>query len=188
MPPLLTAFLARQRLAAIWPYLHGDVLDLGCGSAEVSTYLSPGQVYVGIDRRIPLIARLRQRYPQHRFLACDFDAEPLALDRRFDTVVLLAVIEHLRQPDSLFAQLPSLLQPFGRVVMTSPSAWGNWIHAGGARLGLFSSEAAGEHHTIFSARALAARLEPHGLKIDVFRRFVWGGNQLFVCRRQSEAL
>jgi 2-polyprenyl-3-methyl-5-hydroxy-6-metoxy-1,4-benzoquinol methylase len=180
--PVFTQFLAKQRLAALRPYLRGDVLDLGCGGDGVISCLRPGQGYVGVDWRAEVLRQLQVRYPQYTFYQRDFDREPLLLGQDFDTVVLLAVIEHLRKPETLFAQLRTLLRPDGRVVMTSPSGWGNWLHGFGARVGLFSREAAAEHHIIFSRERLATMLQPHGLVLERYRTFLLGGNQLFVCR------
>lgn len=182
MAPLLSAFLLQRRLAAVTPFLRGDVLDLGCGGADIAARLRPDQAYVGVDWRAALIDQLRARWPRHTFYQRDFDTQPLALPRRFDTVVMLAVIEHLSQPDHLFAQLCAVLQPGGQVVMTSPSAWGNWLHGWGARVGLFSREAAREHNLIFSRDLLADRVRPHGMALAHYSTFGAGGNQLFVCR------
>jgi 2-polyprenyl-3-methyl-5-hydroxy-6-metoxy-1,4-benzoquinol methylase len=181
MTPLLTHFLLQQRLAAVTPYLRGDVLDLGCGGGQLISYLGPGQTYTGVDWRADTIHRLRVRYPQHEFYQRDLDCEPLVLPRRFDTIVLLAVLEHLQSPTTLLAQLREALKPGGCVVMTSPSGWGNWIHKLGARVGLFSQAAADEHYHIYSRTSLAALLQPHGVSLTVFRPFLLGANQLFVC-------
>ena len=164
------------------PYLRGDVLELGCGSSPVITRLQPGQPYVGVDWRADAVGELRARYPRYEFYERDIDTQPLALPSRFDTVVLLAVIEHLRRPEHLFAQLCGVLRPGGRVVMTSPSAWGNRLHGWGAQVGLFSREAADEHYSIFSRAGLEARIRPHGLALVAFRYFELGCNQLFVCQ------
>ncbi len=182
MAPLLSEFLLQRRLAAVRPYLRGDVLDLGCGGADIARLLQPGQAYAGVDWRAALIDQLRARWPRHTFYQRDFDTQPLALPRRFDTVVMLAVIEHLRQPERLFAQLGGALLPGGQVVMTSPSAWGNWAHGWGARVGLFSRQAAQEHNLIFSRERLAEQMRPHGLALAHYHTFAAGGNQLFVCR------
>jgi 2-polyprenyl-3-methyl-5-hydroxy-6-metoxy-1,4-benzoquinol methylase len=187
MASLLTPFLLRQRLAAVKPYLRGAVLDLGCGGGELVACLRPDQTYTGVDWRAETVRQLQARYPAHMFHRRDFDTEPLALAERFDTVVLLAVIEHLRQPEHLFGQLAQVMTADGRAVMTSPSGWGNGLHAVGARLGLFSRAAADEHHIIFSRERLSRMVEPHGLALAGYRRFLLGGNQLFVCRRADAA-
>jgi SAM-dependent methyltransferase len=188
MPPLLTPFLTRRRMKAITPYLHGDVLDLACGYAMVVALLQPGQDYLGIEGNPQFIESLSDSYPGHRFLLRDLDQEALDLDQRFDTILLVAIIEHLKHPDRLVAQLPHYLKPAGRVVMTTPSPFGDKIHRAGARLGLFSKEAVEEHETIFSHQRMVELLQPAGLVIEHYQRFLLGGNQLFICRSSEPDL
>jgi 2-polyprenyl-3-methyl-5-hydroxy-6-metoxy-1,4-benzoquinol methylase len=184
-PGLLSSFLLRQRLAAVAPYLRGDVLDLGCGDGPLIPRVRTAQAYVGVDRVAGRIDRLRAHYPQHEFHRRDLDRDELDLGRRFDTVAMLAIIEHLKRPEHVLAQLGGVLRPGGHVVMTSPSAWGDLVHGGGARIGLFSREAAAEHQGTFSRRRLAAMAASCGLALVRYRRFLLGGNQLFVCRPAS---
>ncbi len=49
MPPLLTPLITDQRMKAIAPFLHGDVLDLACGAGKVIALLKPGQAYLGVE-------------------------------------------------------------------------------------------------------------------------------------------
>jgi 2-polyprenyl-3-methyl-5-hydroxy-6-metoxy-1,4-benzoquinol methylase len=179
--PLFTGFLQRQRLKMVRPYLQGDILDLGCGDASLLAWVSPGQVYVGVDSRAPLVANLKRRFPEHRFYRRDLDRDPLGLPRRFHTIVLLAVIEHLSDPGRVLSQLPASLHPGGRVLMTTPSPIGDRIHQVGARAGLFSREASQEHKIIFTRSVLRDYLWQNGLELNLYRPFLFGGNQLFVC-------
>jgi SAM-dependent methyltransferase len=188
MPPLLTPFLTRQRMKAITPYLEGDVLDLACGYAMVIPLLQPGQGYLGIEGSTQFIKTLSGRYPTHRFLQRNLDQDALDLDQKFDTILLVAIIEHLKRPDRLVAQLPRYLNPGGRVVMTTPSPFGDKIHRAGARLGLFSKDAVEEHQTIFSHQMMVELLTPAGLAVEGYRRFLLGGNQLFICRSSKPDL
>ena len=51
MSGLFSNYLRQQRFKAIAPYIKGDVLDLGCGLANILSYLPSGQVYVGIEKQ-----------------------------------------------------------------------------------------------------------------------------------------
>lgn len=181
MAAILTSFLQRRRLAIVAPYLRGDVLDLGCGDAMLLSRLKAGQTYVGVDGRAPLVSRLRECYPAHQFYQRDLDRQPLELPGRFDTIVLLAVVEHLSRPDWVFAQAAEHLHPGGRLLMTTPSPFGNWVHQVGAHIGLFSLEAMQDHKMIFTQATLSDCLERNGLRVVLYERFLFGGNQLFVC-------
>jgi hypothetical protein len=72
--------------------------------------------------------------------------------------------------------------------MTTPSPFGDKIHRAGARLGLFSKDAVEEHQTIFSHQMMVELLTPAGLAVEGYRRFLLGGNQLFICRSSKPDL
>ena len=110
MPPLLTPFLTQQRMKAIAPFLRGDVLDLACGFGKVIPLLKPGQDYLGVEGSPSFIQTLTNLYPGYRFIVRDLDLDELNLDRPFDTILLVAVIEHLEHPAHLVAQLPQYLR------------------------------------------------------------------------------
>ena len=186
MPPLLTPFLTQQRMKAIAPFLRGDILDLACGFGKVIPLLKPGQGYLGIEGNLPFIDTLSNLYPGQKFIQRDLDEDDLALDQKFDTILLVAIIEHLERPDRLVAQLPRYLKPGGRLVMTTPSPFGDKIHRAGAIVGLFSKDAVKEHETIFSHRMMLDLLEQNGLELERYRRFLLGGNQLFICKSKMD--
>jgi SAM-dependent methyltransferase len=181
MPAILSGFLQRRRIQAVGHFLHGDVLDLGCGDGTLAAFVEPGRAYVGVDGRAGIMPTLRARFPIYAFHCRDLDSEPLALAQRFDTIALLALIEHLSRPGWMLGQLAEHLRPGGQVVITTPSPIGNRIHQVGARIGLFSLEAMQEHKTIFTRDTLVDCLGQHGLRLNLFRYFLFGGNQLFVC-------
>ena len=71
------------------------VLDVGCGAADNLPLLldrAPTRV-VGADVSTEALARARQRYPEHEFVALDVEAG--ALPERFDLVFSALVLEHL---------------------------------------------------------------------------------------------
>ena len=179
--PLLSEFLRTQRFRAAAPYIRGDVLDIGCGKAGILTYLNPGQEYVGIEGHPGIYRWLVENLGDYEFHQLDLDKTELLMDRQFDTILMLALIEHLKNPGRLLGQIPRLLRPGGRAILTTPSPWGDRIHTVGAKIGLFSKNAAEEHETIFSYRTLAYQLSKNHLRIERYRRFLLGGNQLVIC-------
>lgn len=177
---VLSGFLREQRWRAARPYLRGAVLDLGCSDGWLAARLPAEQAYLGVERSPDTIAWLEAHYPGRRFLRRDLDRDDLALTERFDTIVLLAILEHLRDPDRVLRQLAGCLRPAGRVVLTTPTPPGDRVHQIGARLGLFSRAAMDEHATIFNRASLEPRLERNGLRLVHYRTFLLGGNQLGV--------
>lgn len=185
--PILTEHLRHKRYAMIDPHLHGEVLDVGCGNAAMTLPLDGVQHYVGIDFNPFVLDRQRELLPHLEFYQCDVDQEPLPIRyRQFDTILMVAIVEHLANPDWVFGQVAGLLQPEGRLVITTPTPWGERVHAVGARVGLFHPHAAEEHEQAFDRHGLESLLTAHGFAIERYQTFEFGANQLVVCRLAHE--
>ena len=179
--PLLTGYVRQRRYAVIRSFVRGDVLDIGCGNMLKSFTPENMRRYVGIDANPALVANMRRLFPQHDFHLCDVDREPLPVHgQRFDTVLLVAVIEHLARPGWILSQIADCLRPAGRLVITTPTPWGLWVHRWGARLGLFHPHAVQQHRHAYDRRSLEALLTAHGFTMLLYRRFEWGANQLVI--------
>lgn len=162
-------------------HIHGDILEIGCGLSEFIRTLPPNQVYVGVDSNKPLVEMLKAQFPTREFFCADVETETLALaDRRFDTLLLVAVCEHFASPEKVLSKLNPYLKQGGRVVLTTPTSLGHLGHRWGARLGIFSREAAEDHQSIIDRRALDDLFARAGLALEVYRRFQFGMNQFAV--------
>jgi 2-polyprenyl-3-methyl-5-hydroxy-6-metoxy-1,4-benzoquinol methylase len=181
MPPLLSPYLQKKRFEAVKPYLHGKVLDLGCGGAEILSWLNPRQSYVGVEGNLETVFRLKKMYPALEFLLRDLEHDELGFSQKFDTILLIAVIEHLHDPDHLLSQIPGLLMPTGNLVITTPTPMGDRFHKIGAKLGLFSMIAVYDHEVIYTFKTLKNTLSRVGLDIRKYQQFLFGGNQLCIC-------
>jgi len=182
---LLTNRLKRRRFRMVAPYIRGDVLDVGCGPAEALTGSADKITsYVGIEFSQNRVNRNAKQFPQYTFLRKDLDEDALDLGRSFDVILLIAVIEHIYNQKHLMKQLVALLKPAGRIIITTPTPFGNDIvHRWGAGLGLFSKEAADDHVVIYNRRRLEKLARDFGLRLHTYRRFQWGCNQLAVLER-----
>jgi hypothetical protein len=65
-------------------------------------------------------------------------------------------------------------------VITTPNPTLEWTHGVAARFGLLSHEAHDDHQSVVGRRELTAAAAKAGLKVDVFRYFMLGANQLLV--------
>jgi SAM-dependent methyltransferase len=181
MPAVFSPFLQRLRFNTIQPFLVGDILDLGCGRAKITAYLQTDQRYVGVESTPQSMRYLRSHFPQHQFYMYDLDRDILEVPGQFDTILLVAVLEHLANPDNLMGQVPALLQPGGNLVITTPSPLGDRVHRLGARFNLFSRAAVEDHEIIYTPATLEQLLAHHHFKLARYRPFLMGGNQLFIC-------
>jgi 2-polyprenyl-3-methyl-5-hydroxy-6-metoxy-1,4-benzoquinol methylase len=186
-PPLLSNTIRGRRYAMALPYIAGRVLDIGCGQADLAA-LMRGEEYVGIDINPALLASGQQRYPQHRFYTADLETQLLPENARqtFDTIALIALLEHLAQPAGILNQLAALLSRGGRVVATTPTPLGHRVHRLGAQFGLFYREAVEEHKSILDGAVLKRLFHAAGLRVARYQQFEFGCNQLIVGERAAE--
>ncbi|MFC2042745.1 class I SAM-dependent methyltransferase [Chloroflexota bacterium] len=185
MPPLLSKYARQKRTLTILPYIQGDVLDLGCGVSSIPKYLQPDSKYVGVEINPNFNKWLKHNYPRHTFYQWDLETDKLLLNSQFDTVLMIAVLEHLRNPDNVMKQIPALLKPDGKLVMTTPTPLGGNIHAIGARFGLFYKEVADQHEGFYNRNKISMLLSKYCLEITYFGLFLSGVNQLVVCKERS---
>ncbi len=149
---VLEPFLARQRAwranRLIPEALRaGRILDIGCGTYPYFLAHTAFVEKFGVDQ-----------VPLDREIASDLHIELFTLDLNsqpslpfesgfFSVVTLLAVIEHI-DPHSmavLFSDIYRVLQPRGRVILTTPAAWSDGLLHLMARLNLVSKAEIDEH-------------------------------------------
>ncbi len=146
------------------------VLDLGAGPGVLGRHLAETLrcVVDGVEYNPAAVA---EAAPWYRRLECA-DLERIALADhfagcRYDFIICADILEHLRRPGDLLAQLPGLLAPDGRVLLSVP----NVAHAG-----LIAELLAGDfryrpeglldetHLRFFTRASLLRLLEEHGLR------------------------
>lgn len=176
---LLSPWLRNRRIAAAAPFLKGRVLDYGCGSGVLANLVDSDQ-YLGVDIDAESLQQAQTRFPQHQFVS-----ELRDLNEEFDTIVSLAVIEHVNDPSSFLRGLVRYLRMSDDacVVVTTPSPSADWIHELGAGLGIFSKHANEEHEELLDREALNRAGQEANFKIALYKRFLLGANQLVVYKR-----
>jgi SAM-dependent methyltransferase len=182
---LLAPLIRRQRTAMVTPFIRGDVLEIGCHDAATLQRPSPElRRYVGTDIDELALERARDRYPDREFIARNIEIDDLGFRDEFDTVLLVALIEHILNQRHLLQQCHRALRPGGVLVITTPTPFGNDIvHRTGARLGLFHKSVADHHVVIYDKRRLQAAATMVGFTLDRHRYFQLRCNQLAVLRK-----
>jgi 2-polyprenyl-3-methyl-5-hydroxy-6-metoxy-1,4-benzoquinol methylase len=151
------------------------VLDLGCsGGAFASRVRALGHHVTGVDSEE--LGHVRERCDA--FFEADLDRglphEVTAADP-FDVIVCADVLEHLRRPEDLLAQLRGVLVPRGAVIASVPN-FGHWYSRGRTALGLFDYDQRGilDHgHVRFFTRRSFERLTRNA-GLTPLRRHVTG--------------
>jgi SAM-dependent methyltransferase len=183
--PLLAPLIRRQRTAMVTPWIRGDVLEIGCqDAATLEQPTSELGRYVGTDIDEVALARARERYPDREFRCCDVESDDLGFREEFDTVLLVALIEHILNQRHLLEQCKRALRPGGHVVLTTPTPFGNdVVHRLGARVGLFHRTVEDVHVVIYDRRRLKAAATLVGLTLERHHYFQLRCNQLAVLRK-----
>ncbi len=185
--PLLTKFIANQRYAMIAPHIRGDVLELGCGNAQVlAEHADKLTSYSGVERSPKQIEKLKGLYPDSTFYQRDLDKDQLNIDRQFDCILMIALIEHLFNQQFVMDQVAKLLKPGGVIVITTPTPIGNdFVHRLGASVGLFSKMAVDDHIVLYNRHRFRILVDEVGLKLKSHRYFQLMCNQLAVLERPA---
>jgi 2-polyprenyl-3-methyl-5-hydroxy-6-metoxy-1,4-benzoquinol methylase len=95
------------------------VLDVGCGAGQVVGRLSEnGFEAYGVDVSEPNIERARKHSARCSF----YDGKHLPFpDNHFASAGALNVLEHVEEPESFIPELVRVVQPGGKVIISSPN-------------------------------------------------------------------
>jgi 2-polyprenyl-3-methyl-5-hydroxy-6-metoxy-1,4-benzoquinol methylase len=100
-----------------------DILDVGCGEGFLAEQIQQmGNHVTGID----VLAEAKQQQFFDQYVTVDLDRgidpkTPALQGREFDKVLLLDVLEHLRQPEKLLRDCRTFLRPNGHLIVSLPN-------------------------------------------------------------------
>jgi len=176
-------FIAKMRFRAAYPHLNvgSRVCDLGCGLEMAFLDFAEDKIArgVGIDDQVESGTHGRwQRIHADLRGSLPFD------DGQFDHVVMLAVFEHLVQPEFVVCEAFRILVPGGSLIMTWPATMVdpilNVLHS----LRLVSDEMeSDEHQKRIPVSEVQRLLERAGFRKCRHEKFELGLNNLMVATR-----
>jgi 2-polyprenyl-3-methyl-5-hydroxy-6-metoxy-1,4-benzoquinol methylase len=175
----MAPFLRSQRLRMARPYLGGRVLDYGCSSGALAELCRP-EAYLGVDISEEALEVARASHPGYEF------DNKVSEHERFDVIAALAVLEHVHDPLDLLTGWAGMLNPGGRIVITTPHPSFEWVLTFGAKLGLFDRHSLDEHDDLLNLARIRQLGAGSGLELERYRRFLLGANQLFVLRSKPD--
>lgn len=107
----------------IRPVAGNRILDIGCGTAEILSYLPSDTEYWGFDISQKYIQAAKSRYGSRGHFRCgQLDRAELEKLPRFDTVLVFGVLHHLNDDVvmNLFELARDALTEGGRVITIDP--------------------------------------------------------------------
>jgi len=153
----MEALLQKFRFKKVLPYLKGDVLDFGGNDGELKQYVKGNYTLV------------------------NYDHSPMK-DKTFDTVVALAVVEHIEVDDvySIFNTLQSKLNPDGVIFLTTPTPLSKPILEFMALLNIVDRDNIKEHKHYWTKKELYDLAQKNSLQVKKYKKFQLGLNQLAI--------
>jgi SAM-dependent methyltransferase len=162
--------LAERRVKAVLPHVRGRLLDLGCGSNKLVRRYENG---IGVD----VFPWPGADFIVNNSASLDYDSHS------FDTVTIVAALNHIPNREAVLHECRRLLRPDGRVVITmltpvTSRIW-HWLRAPwdadqrerGMRPGEVYGFTAGEVVSLFSRC---------GFVLSSQTRFMLGFNRVYV--------
>jgi methionine biosynthesis protein MetW len=117
-------FAGPEREALFRRYVDGPgrrVLDLGCRDGALTQAYAAGNEVVGVDADREALAEAERRGIETHW--ADLDQSLEFEDGSFDVVVAGELLEHLRDPKGLVAEIQRVLRPGGTFVASVPNAY-----------------------------------------------------------------
>jgi SAM-dependent methyltransferase len=112
------------------PHLGLRVLEVGAGLGAITARYEQGREVVANDVSPPCVRALRERFASHANVEVDDrDLRTLELTARFDSVVMVNVLEHIANDVDALRGLSRLLVPGGNIVVYVPALnglYGPW--------------------------------------------------------------
>lgn len=183
--PILEPLLRKMRIHRVLPYIREHrncrLLDIGCGwdarfLKSVEPYIGSG---VGVDFKAPELTEGKIRTERLTLQ----DRLPYA-DGSFDLVTMLAVLEHLAQPEAILREIQRVLRPGGQLVLTVPSKAARPVLEFLAfRLGVISCSEIAAHKVYYDRDSLGQLLKLAGFTLRSHRYFQLGMNNFCVAAR-----
>jgi len=161
-------------------FLKGKVLDVGCGGGfDANFFAKKGFQVEGCDISKAAIDSAKKKFPNMNFFLHNFEQAPL--NKSFDCMVCIDVIEHLFYYKEFLANINASLNKGGLLIVSTPNVFGlkSWLRMilkDGTVFGLGTAD--DSHIRFFSCKTMALALKKAGFKVRQVKTFSQGNLRL----------
>jgi SAM-dependent methyltransferase len=176
-------FIARMRFRVAYRHVRAGsrVCDLGCGLDAAFLNYAEDKVASGVGVDDQVESGMHGRWQR---VHADIRASLPLESGQFDHVVMLAVLEHLVEPEPVLREVYRILAPGGSLILTWPSSMVDPILKVLHTLHLISEEMeSDEHQKRIPLDALQRMLRRIGFQKFLHQQFEFGLNNLMVATR-----
>lgn len=173
---LFSPFVKKFRIKIALKYIEPgmEILDIGCGFGEIIKNLPEGSIYTGIEKDEYLFNFCKEKYPEKKFLFGNAEEIIFNLKEKFDIILLLSVIEHLKNPIQFLPLLEEKLKEKGKILIYSPSPKAKEILKFGSKVGILSKIAQEEHQNLLPSKELIKKMEKFSFALIYRKNFFLG--------------
>lgn len=182
--PILEKFLSIMRFNQALKYVQKNdiVADIGCGYhgyllSSIADKIKKG---IGYDLSVSKL-----NLPKNIFLKqVNINKKIDSKKNYFDTVIALAILEHVENPVFFIKRLKSLLKKNGKIVITTPHRRGKkLLEFLSYTLKMVSTDEISDHKNYFDEKKLQKLLLQNGFRIIKIKTFEFGVNLLAVAQK-----
>ena len=152
----------------------GSIIDIGCGSGiYLEKYI--GSPKSGIDLSLHLLKKVKKRISGSFFIVGDAETLSFLKPEITDNIICTEVLEHLISPEALISEVYRILNPGGKVLVSTPNYSKDkpgWIEISGKLKKLSLSGVEGRYyHTAFKPEELKDLFEKAGFETVEYGTF-----------------
>ncbi len=175
----LDMFICRWRSGIVRRNIRpgATVMDFGCGHQAMILRAIQADIKSGIG--LDYDATPGHLAPNLEIRQFKFKDRFEFADGSFDHVTILAVLEHIAvdEVDILFREFTRILQPGGRVLITTPTPAAKPVLEFLAfKLHVISEPEIADHRHYYNRPDLQALADRHGLEFTAYQKFLFGFN------------
>lgn len=112
-----------NKIRLLLKYAHGDCLDVGCGNGYIITQIArktPINKHMGVEYN-PEILKIARANRERNVRIVFGDIRKVKINKKFDTIILSHVLEHMTDPAGLLMDLREKLKPKGNIIIVVPN-------------------------------------------------------------------